>query len=147
MERWHRAFTQNDAKFKELFGVKKETFQHMLAVVTAARQERHRKGGRRPKLSPGDQLLLTLQYWREYRTMEHLAYDFGVAKSTVSDTIVLVENDLIREETFHLPGKKALLSKENVGRTLAVDVTESPIERPKKNKKSGIRVRKSGIRL
>jgi hypothetical protein len=146
MERWHRAFTQNDTEFKELFGVKKETFRHMLTVLTVAYQQRHRKGGRRPKLTVGDQLFLTLQYWREYRTMAHLAFDFGIATSTVSDTILLVEKVLIQDKTFHLPGKKALLSAENAGRTLAVDVTESPIERPKKNKKSGIRVRKSGIR-
>jgi hypothetical protein len=146
MERWHRVFTQKDTTFKELFGVYKDTFRHMLVLLTAARQERHRKGGRRPKLSPGDQLLLTLQYWREYRTMAHLAFDFGIAKSTVSDTIVLVENVLIQDDSFHLPGKKALLSKANTGRTLAVDVTESPIERPKKNKKSGIRARRSGTR-
>ena len=78
--------------------------------------------------------------------MAHLAFDFDVAKSTVSDTIVMVENTLIQNGTFHLPGKKALLEKENAGRTLAVDVTESPIERPKKNKKVGIQERKSGIR-
>ncbi|MDR3109894.1 MAG: transposase family protein [Planctomycetaceae bacterium] len=117
----------------------------MLGVLTAAYQECHRKGGRRPKLSVGDQLSLTLQYWREYRTMAHLAFDFGVAKSTVSDTIILVENVLIQNGTFHLPGKKALLSKENTGRKLAVDVTESPIERPKKNRKNGIQARKGGI--
>jgi hypothetical protein len=127
MERWHRAFAKNDATFKELFGVKKEIFQQMHARLNAAYQQRHRKGGRRPKLSVGDQLFLTLQYWREYRTMAHLAFDFGVSKSTVSDTIVQVENVLIREGTFHLPGKKALLSPDNVGRTLAVDVTEYPI--------------------
>jgi hypothetical protein len=64
----------------------------------------------------------------------------------LSDTIVLVENVLIQEGTFQLPGKKALLAKENAGRTLVVDVTESPIERPKKNKKSGTRERKNSIR-
>ena len=63
----------------------------MLAVVTVAREKRLRKGGRKPKLSAGDQLFLTLQYWREYRTMAHLAFDFGLAKSTVCDTIVAVE--------------------------------------------------------
>jgi hypothetical protein len=47
----------------------------------------------------------------------------------------VVENVLIQAKTFHLPGKKALLSKENAGRKIAVDVTESPIERPKKTKK------------
>jgi len=145
MERWHRAFTKNDKEFKELFGVKKEIFHQMLAVVRVAREERLRQGGRKPKLSAGDQLFLTLQYWREYRTMAHLAFDFGVAKSTVSDTIVAVENALIQDKSFHLPGKKALLSKENAGRKVAVDVTESPMERPKKNKKTGIRARKSDI--
>jgi hypothetical protein len=145
MERWHGGFVKNDTEFKELFGVKKETFHQMLAVLSVAYQERHQKGGRRPKLSVGDQLFLTLQYWREYRTMAHLAFDFGVAKSTVSDTIILVENVLIQDKTFHLPGKKALLSQENAGRKFVVDVTESPIERPKKNKKNGIPVRKSGM--
>lgn len=146
MERWQRAFTQNDKMFKELFGVKKEIFLQMLDVLAAAYEQRHRKGGRQPKLTPGDQLFLTLQYWREYRTMAHLAYDFGVGKTTVSDTIALVENVLIQDERFHLPGKKALLSKENSGRTLVVDVTESPIERPKKNKKNTTRARKKGTR-
>jgi hypothetical protein len=80
------------------------------------------KGGRRSKLSIGDQLFLALQYWREYRTMAPLAFDFGIAKSTVSDTITLVENVLIQDSTFHFPGKKALLSKDNVGRKIAVDV-------------------------
>ena len=146
MERWGRAFIKNDKEFKELFGVKKEVFHEMLAVVTVAREERLRKGGRKPKLSAGDQLFLTLQYWREYRTMSHLAFDFGVAKSTVSDTIVAVENALIQDKSFHLPGKKALLSKENAGRKLVVDVTESPIERPKKNSVNTTLARRNVIR-
>ena len=145
MERWHRAFTKNDAEFKQLFGVKKETFHEMLAVLTVAYEKRRRKGGPRPKLTVGDQLFLALQYWREYRTMEHLAFEFEVAKSTVSDTMTRVENVLIQDGTFRLPGKKALLSPENAGRKFAVDVTESPIERPKKNKKTGIRTRKNDM--
>jgi hypothetical protein len=135
-ERWQRAFRQTDKDFKELFGVKKEIFLQMHSILTTAALERRRKGGRSPTLDVGDQLFLTLQYLREYRTMKHLAFDFGIAKSTVSDTIMRVENDLIKDGTFSLPGKKALLSQENAGRTLVVDVTESPIQRPVK-KKSG----------
>src|SRR5215469_5687156 len=117
MERWHRAFLKNDAEFKELFGVKKEIFHEMLAILTVAREQRRQKGGpRRPKLSVGDQLFLTLQYWREYRTMAHIGFDFGISKSTVSDTITQVENILIRSGAFRLPGKKALLAPENAGR-------------------------------
>ena len=71
MERWQHAFTQNDKLFKELFGVKKEVFLQMRDVLIAAYEQRRHRGGRRTKLTPGDQLLLTLQYWREYRTMAH----------------------------------------------------------------------------
>jgi len=143
MERWRRAFAENDKDFKELFGVKKEIFLHMHDILTAAALERRKKGGRRPALSPGDQLFMTLQYWREYRTMKHLAFDFGISKSTVSDTITLVENVFIQSGVFRLPGKKALLSKENEGRTFVVDVTESPIMRPKKAERVVLRKEKA----
>jgi hypothetical protein len=147
-DRWNRAFLKNDAEFKELFGVKKEVFLHMHALLTAAREQRRQKGGQRPKLSVGDQLFLALQYWREYRTMAQIGFDFGIAKSTVSETITQVEDVLIKDGTFRLPGKKALLSPENAGRTVIVDVSESPMERPlkKKNNKSITPVRKSSTR-
>jgi hypothetical protein len=146
MQRWQRALSQNDPAFKELFGVKKEVFLQMHDILTTAYHERHRKGGRTPKLSVGDQLLLTVQYWREYRSMKHLGYDFGIAKSTVSETIAVVEDVLAQDGTFRLSGKKALLSNENAGRTFVVDVTESPIERPKKSRKSIIPARRGGTR-
>jgi hypothetical protein len=146
MERWQRAFVKNDALFKQLFGVKKEIFRQMHDILKDAREKRRQNGGpRRTTLSVGDQLFMSLQYWREYRTMEHLGFEFGIAKSTVSDTITLVENVLIQDGTFQLPGKKALLSEENAGRTVVVDVTESPIERPKKNKRNGIQAKKRSI--
>ena len=66
--------------------------------------------------------------------MAHLGFDFGISKSRVSETIRQVEDDLIKDGTFSLPGKKALLSPENAGRTFVVDVTESAIERPTKKK-------------
>jgi predicted DNA-binding protein YlxM (UPF0122 family) len=99
MERWSRALSQSDAQFKELFGITKKVFYEMLSVLKVTRAKRHKKGGRRPKLSVGEQLFLTLQYWREYRTMANIAYDFGVAKNTVSDTIMQVENTLIQNGT------------------------------------------------
>ena len=78
-ERWQRAFAQNDKKFKELFGVKKEIFLKMHEILTAAREKRRRKGGPRPKLSVGDQLFLTLQYLREYLSIFPLRrfFDFS----------------------------------------------------------------------
>jgi hypothetical protein len=48
---------KTDAAFKELFGVKKSIFLKMHAILTDAYHQRHRQGGRRAKLSLGDQLL------------------------------------------------------------------------------------------
>lgn len=45
------------------------------------------------------------------------------------------ESKLIKDTRFHLPGKKALTRPENTFELVLIDVTESPIERPKKNKK------------
>jgi hypothetical protein len=43
-----------------------------------------------------------------------------------------VENTLIRSGRFSLPGKKALREPDSVLEVVVVDVTESPVERPKK---------------
>ena len=46
-----------------------------------------------------------------------------------SNSMVWVENVLVRDGTFRLPGKNALIAGENKPQTILVDVTESPIER------------------
>jgi len=43
--------------------------------------------GRPSKLSQADQLLLTLMYWREYRTQFHIAGSYGISEATVCRTI------------------------------------------------------------
>jgi hypothetical protein len=89
--------------------------------------------GRPTKLSRADQLLMTLMYWREYRTEFHIGLTYGVSESTVCRTIKKVENALIRLKQFHLPGKKALQPSDTVIEIVLVDATEQPIERPKKD--------------
>lgn len=50
-------------EFKRLWGVKLETFQHMVEIVQ--QQERQKKKAGRPgKISREDQVLMTLEYWR-----------------------------------------------------------------------------------
>ena len=120
---------RSDADFKRLTGVSRETFKKMLAIV-----ERDMPSfGRPPKLSRADQLLMTLMYWREYRTQFHIAQTYGVSEATVCRTIQKVEDVLIRCGEFRLPGKKALQSSDTVIEVVIVDVTEQPIERPKKS--------------
>ena len=78
-------------------------------------------------------LMMALEYWRQYITFFELAFEYGVAESTAHDIVVWVEDTLIKCGKFSLPGKKALLSDNGIEIVL-VDVTESQIERPKKNK-------------
>jgi hypothetical protein len=106
----------------------------------------HRRGGKPPKLTIEDKLYITLKYLREYRTMESIGADYGVGKSAVCETIQWVEDTLTKDKTFRLPDKKALKRKTSSIEYIVVDVTESPINRPKKTKKSGIQARKSVIR-
>ncbi len=130
--------------YQRLFGVKKETFDKMMEVFEKAYIEKHKKGGKPPKLTVLDKLIITLQYYREYRTMEHIAFDYRVYKSTICDAIHWGEEVLVKENVFHLPSKKQIAEDESI-KNVAVDVTEVEIERPQKNKKNTIQERKSGI--
>ena len=129
-----------DTDFKRLTGVQRETFDLMLKVV----EKGLRDFGRPTKLSRADQLLLTLMYWREYRTEFHIAQTYGVSEATVCRTIQKVKNTLVRSGRFRLPGKKALQSSDTVFEVVLVDVSEQPIERPKKVKNDITVAKRSG---
>jgi len=130
----------NDTDFKRLTGVQRETFDKMLKVV----EKGLRNFGRPSKLSRADQLLMTLMYWREYRTEFHIAQSYGISEATVCRTIRKVENALVRSGKFRLPGKKTLQASDTVFEVVLVDVSEQPIERPKKAK-NGITAAKRSI--
>jgi hypothetical protein len=132
--------------FKRLFGVKQETFEKMETILQKEYDKVHRNGGSPPKLSVDDKLKIALRYLREYRTMESIGSDYGVSKSTVCETIQWVEDTLSKDKAFSLPGKRVLKKPENAIEYIVVDVTESPIQRPKKNKKSIIRGKRNAIR-
>ena len=119
-----------DTDFKRLTGVKHKTFKKMLVVLV-----RELPGfGRPPKMSRADQLLMSLMYWREYRTQFHIAGSYGVSEATVCRTINKVEDALVRSGQFRLPGKKVLQPSDTIIEIVLVDVSEQPIERPKKSK-------------
>lgn len=126
-----------DKDFKQIIGVKKATFKEMVKILKEAYGEKHKKGGRLTKLKIEEQLLMTLKYLRQYVTQKELAYEFEVGEATVHDTIVWVENTLLKDEKFTLPGKKTLVGNEDI-EVILIDVTECPIERPQKNKENGI---------
>ena len=127
--------------FKRSTGVRRSTFEKMLEVVEAGLRD----FGRPPKLSRADQLLLTLMYWREYRTEFHVGLTYGVSEATVCRTIKKIEDVLIKSKQFHLPGKKVLQSSDALIEIVLVDATEQPIERPKKDNAGIIAAKRSVI--
>ena len=94
-----------------------------------------KKPGRPPELIIEDQILMAIQYWREYRAYFHIGLDWGVSESTVCRTVHKIENILIRSGKFSLPGKKKLLDSSLDEKLITMDVMESPIERPLKYQK------------
>lgn len=130
--------------FKRLCGVRPETFNEMLEIVRSQSQLKQ-KTGRPGKLSLEDQLLMTLEYWREYRTYFHIGQSWRVNESTAYRIIRKIEDMLTKSRAFTLPGKKKLTTSNYQLEVVVVDVTESPIERPKKNKKSSIVGKRNSI--
>lgn len=111
-------------EFKRLFGVQRPTFNEMVEVMRQYTKLKKQSGS--PKLSLENQVLVALQYWREYRTYFHIATDWNVSESTVCRAVHKVETILIRSVRFRLAGKKFLLQGA-VPEAVVVDVTESPI--------------------
>jgi hypothetical protein len=146
MKYCEKAERLSDIDFKQIIGVEKETFNAMVEVLSKAYAEKHKRRGRQAKLSIEDQLFMNLKYCRQYVTQKELAFEFEfeVGEATVHDTIVWVEDTLIKSGKFSLPGKKALL-EDNEIEVVLVDVTESPIERPKKNSVNGTPEKRNGI--
>ncbi len=59
------------------------------------------KGGQ-PKLSTEEQLLIALEYWREYRTYFHIAQSWGVHESSNYLVLLLPSKFTLRTFLFFL---------------------------------------------
>lgn len=100
-------------------GVKRQTFNEMLACLEQAQASVYQKGGRKLKLSLADLLMATLQYLREYRTYEQIAADFNIHESNLIRKSHWVENTLI-QNGFHL--QKQDIKDDDI---VMVDVTKN----------------------
>jgi hypothetical protein len=128
--------------FKRRCGLKMETFNQMVEILNPHLDRRGKKGGQ-CKLSVEDQLLVVLEYWREYRTQFHIGTSWNISESAVCRLISKVERLLMDSGKFRLPGKKQLYKQADNWQVVVVDVTESPIERPKKTRSLTTVARKS----
>jgi hypothetical protein len=133
----------SDEQFRRITGVKRTTFEKMLEILRPKLREKLSKGGRKPTLPLEEMLLAALEYWREYRTYAHIAASYGIHESNIHRLIKWIEDVLIKDGTFSLPGKKALLKSNIEYEVVLIDVTETPVERPKRGKNFTILARKS----
>ena len=122
----------SDEQFRRLTGVKRSTFKKMLEILEKSDEKKKTRGGRKSKLSVEDRLLMALEYIREYRTYFHIATSYGVSESVAYKIVRWVEDTLIKDPAFALPGRKALLKSDMAYEVLLIDASETPIERPKK---------------
>ncbi len=120
--------------FRRLTGVKRQTFDQMIQILRVSRKEKLAKGGPAPKVKIEQILLMTLEYLREYRTYFHISKNYGVSESYSYKLIRWAEDTLIKSKLFALPGRKALIKSDVEYEVILIDATETPIERPKKNK-------------
>ncbi len=133
---WKYVKNISNTKFRRLVGVKRSTFEIMVTELKPIWKLKQAVGGRPKKLSLENSLLLAMGYYREYSSMAKTGSYFKVSESTAFRTIIGIENELIKLKCFHLPGKKSLYK--NTYEIIKIDVSECPIERPKR-KSSGRR--------
>ena len=124
----------NPEEFKRFCGVDPETFKDMVKVL-AAEKVLPKKSGRPSKLSLEDQILMTLEYLREYSTYFHLAINWEINETTALRITRKVENILSKSGLFNLPGKKTVHQANSDLEVVVVDVAEPEIERPQKKQK------------
>ena len=132
-----------EEKYQVIFGIAKSTFEAMLAIVESAYKEMRKKGGKERKLRVLDMLIITLGYYHDYRTMENIAFDYGVQQQRISEAVAFVESALIKDGTFSLPSKRELVETTSNIVIAIVDVKEQETERPKKNRKSHTQANKN----
>lgn len=123
-----------DEDFRRLTGVKRATFEKMVGILKEAEKAKKTLGGKPNKLKMEDRLLMALEYIREYRTYFHVSASYKISESACYRNIRWIEDVLIKHPDFALPGRKALLKSDMEYDIILIDATETPIERPKKNK-------------
>ncbi|WP_160295966.1 helix-turn-helix domain-containing protein [Aliterella atlantica] len=131
--------------FKHLCGVRPETFNQMVEVVTlflAVKKENRTTW----EIKLGRPSVNDFRILKRYRTPVHIGQSWGINESTAYRIIRKIEDILVNSRTFTLPGKKKLQKSDCQVEVVVVDVTETAIERPKKSKNDSTAVKRNGIR-
>ena len=148
--RWQTVKKSTPNQFKRLVGVQPETFEKMVSEAKRINAERApkkvgKKRGPKEKINWYDKTLMMLMYYREYRTFAHIGASYNISEAQCWRIVTTMERWLIKSDLFHLPGKKKLTESDVEWEVVIVDVSEHPIERPKKNNESIIQGKRKNI--
>ena len=141
---YNRLNKLKDTQFRRKAGVKRNTFNKMVGIVREKEEARKKILGRPLKLSYEDQVLMSLEYLREYRTYFSLAQIYDISEANCYKICRKVEDILIKSKEFKLPNRKDVYEDPNI-EVIVVDAVGSSIERPKKNKENTTQERKRSI--
>lgn len=108
--KWEDISHLNGKKFRRATGVYRGVFEEMLNCISnyKSSHRKHPNRGGISILSLENQVLMTVLYWREYRSQENMGLDFHISQSRVSRIITKIEDILIKSGSFSIPGKKVL---------------------------------------
>jgi len=146
MSQFECAKQQSANDFLRDVGISLEAFQVLLEKVSAyITDEKERcpmkKRGLKPSISLGDRLLLTFRYLRHYPTFDRLGKEFGISESYANKIYHRMLDILLK--VLKMNSRNELMNKDL--EVLLIDVTEQPIERPKRKQKAYYSGKKNAI--
>jgi hypothetical protein len=134
MKNINQIYKYDNRRFKSLIGVSKHVFNIMVEVVSQEFKQKKINGGRKRKYGIPTLISIFLKYYRHYVTMDYLSAEYKYNESSICRIINTIEQILINCKKFTIKGNNKLENSKNT--KLVIDVTESEIERPKKNQKA-----------
>lgn len=148
--RWKTVKNLSAENFKRLVGVKPATFEQMVSEAKRiskleAKKTAGKKRGPKEKLTWYDKVLMMLMYYREYRTFAHVGSSYNISEAQCWRIVTTLEQWLIKSKLFHVPGRRKLTQSDMAWEVTIVDVSEHPIERPKKNRGGIIQGKRKNI--
>ena len=148
--RWDYIRILSEAQFIRATGVSSLTFLTMVEKVQDELRER-KYPGRPATLSIEDQVLLTLMYFREYRTYFMIGLTYQLTESTIKKIIDKITDLLIESAEFQRIKSESLLARgeqspDSQQQQYLVDATEIRIERPTEGQEDWFSGKKNIIR-
>ena len=96
-------------KYQETFGVKKQTFDKMLAILEQKHAELRRKGGHKRQLSVLDSLVILFAHVRNGRAKRDIAFDYACYPQRITETVAWVMKTLSSKQQYRFETRMGLL--------------------------------------